>query len=376
MSEEVETIIASNKDTVRSVYPDRIDQTTIVTICSHSSLQIFDSARRAGFQTLGVIKKGDKSKKSYDFFPLAKPDNFIEVDLYSDLIYKKENKIDAKNPIFIPHGSGVEYLRLKDSEHHGLEILPIPTYGNRRVIPWESSRAKQRQWLEDEADLKMPKEIASPEEISGPVILKLKGAPGGRGAVILSSRQEYEKFMSLAGADHDYEGSTIQEFISGTRYYLQFFASKFAEQNLEFFGIDRRDESDADEFYKLGSRAELLKQGHYPTFNVTGNIPAVLRESLLMRDGLPAGVATVEAAEKLFKDGLIGPFCLETIVTPDSEMYTFEISARIVAGSNVLVGGSPYGRFTYNTPNLNYADRMMIEITEAVKTGRLNKIIT
>ena len=39
---------------------------------------------------------------------------------------------------------------------------------------------------------------------------------------------------------------------------------------------------------------------------------------------------------------MIGPFCLETIVTDKLEFKVFEISARIVAGSNPFIGGSPY----------------------------------
>ena len=44
---------------------------------------------------------------------------------------------------------------------------------------------------------------------------------------------------------------------------------------------------------------------------------------------------------KLF-GGMIGPFCLETIVNDDLEFVVFEISSRIVAGTNVHVSGSPY----------------------------------
>ena len=40
------------------------------------------------------------------------------------------------------------------------------------------------------------------------------------------------------------------------------------------------------------------------------------------------------------KVGMIGPFCLETIVTDKLDFKVFEISARIVAGSNPFIGGS------------------------------------
>ncbi len=369
-----ELVISSMKRVVGN-YPENPEDITIVTICSHSSLQIFDAAKRAGFNTLGIIVENDPAIDSYDVFPKARPDHIAVVPKYSDFIKRAEKgNFDGYTPIFIPHGSGVEYLKQGSDEPHGLEILSLPTYGNRRVIPWEADRSKQREWLQDKAGLIMPREYTDPNEIDGPIILKLKGAPGGRGAVILSSREEYDEFMAIHGQNHDYDGSTMQQFVPGTRYYYQYLVNLDGE--MEFFGIDRRDESDADEFYKLGSRSELMKLGQWPTFNVTGNIPVVARESNLMRQVIPAGRRVIEASRELMKEGLIGPFCLETIETPDNQMYVFEISARIVAGSNVMVDGSPYGRFGFRGDNDNYADWMMQDIALAAKQKKLSTIIT
>ena len=50
----------------------------IATVCSHSSLQIFNGARKEGIKTIG-ISVGEK-KKFYDAFPLGKPDEFLIVD--------------------------------------------------------------------------------------------------------------------------------------------------------------------------------------------------------------------------------------------------------------------------------------------------------
>lgn len=47
-------------------------------------------------------------------------------------------------------------------------------------------------------------------------------------------------------------------------------------------GIDRRVESNADEIFRIGSMKELAEAGIYPSFVVTGNLPLVLRESLLL----------------------------------------------------------------------------------------------
>src|SRR2546427_12535299 len=80
--------------------------------------------------------------------------------------------------------------------------------------------------------------------------------------------------------------------------------------------------------------------GLLPTFVVTGNMPVVLRESLLPK-AFEMGERAVERSIALF-GGMIGPFCLETIVSDQLEFKVFEISTRIVAGTNLFIGGSPY----------------------------------
>ena len=79
----------------------------ITTVCSHSSLQIFNGARKEGFRTLG-ISVGEK-KKFYDAFPMGRPDEYFIVDNYKDIL-KFSEELREKNCIIIPHGSFVEYL--------------------------------------------------------------------------------------------------------------------------------------------------------------------------------------------------------------------------------------------------------------------------
>ena len=80
--------------------------------------------------------------------------------------------------------------------------------------------------------------------------------------------------------------------------------------------MDRRDESNVDEFYKLGSLRDLREMALEPSFVVTGNQPVVIRESLLprafeMAEGTVAASYNLEDGSR----GMLGPFCLETIVT-------------------------------------------------------------
>src|SRR3989344_4136642 len=85
-----EDVIRLSKAQVRD-YPQDPGEITIVTICSHSSLQLFDAARRAGFRTLGIIRENDPSRQSYDIFPNARPDDFVTVPQYTDFIASARN---------------------------------------------------------------------------------------------------------------------------------------------------------------------------------------------------------------------------------------------------------------------------------------------
>ena len=56
---------------------------TVATLCSHSSLQIFNGAKKEGFRTLGLTVKDNF--RYYDAFPLGRPDEFMKLDSYADL---------------------------------------------------------------------------------------------------------------------------------------------------------------------------------------------------------------------------------------------------------------------------------------------------
>jgi len=136
--------------------------------------------------------------------------------------------------------------------------------------------------------------------------------------------------------------------------------------------MDRRDETTIDEVQRLGSIAELEELGIHPTFVVTGNIPIVIRESLLPKV-FKMGEAVVDKSFELF-DGVIGSFCLETVVTEDLNFKVFEISARIVAGTNPYISGSPYSELIQ--PDMSTGRRIAQEIKFAAKKNLLSKILT
>ncbi len=337
---------------------------TIATVCSHSSLQIFNGAKKEGFKTLGITIGG--REKFYDAFPLGKPDEFLRVESYDEIFSLTDELID-RNTIIIPHGSFVEYLGAEN-----FLKLKLPTFGNRKVLLWESDRKKEREWLE-KAGLTMPREIKDPKDIDKPVIVKYHGAKGGKGFFIAKTYEEFEERINWN------KPFTIQEFVMGTRYYLHYFYSpiqdnayKLSKGSLQLLSMDRRDETTIDEVQRIGSIRELEEVGIHPTFVVTGNIPIVMRESLLPKV-FSMGENVVETSLKLF-DGVIGSFCLETVITEDLEFKVFEISARIVAGTNPYISGSPYSELIQ--PDLSTGRRIAQEIKYAASHNLLEEILS
>ena len=190
------------------------DDLSVVTVCSHSSLQIFHGAKKEGLRTLGIAV--GRPPKLYDAFPMAKPDDFLVLDTY-DQIPDHVDDIISDNGVVIPHGSFVEYLGASNFKE-----LPIPTFGNRKVLEWESDRNIEREWLL-KSGIHMPNEVKDPKTINKPVMVKYQGAKGGRGFFIA---KDYNQFK--LGIDHS-QKFTIQEYILGTRYYLHYFHSPLRE---------------------------------------------------------------------------------------------------------------------------------------------------
>ncbi len=336
---------------------------TITTLCSHSSLQIYHGARREGFPTLGIT--AGNPPKFYDAFPLGRPDRFLSIPKVSELPNSAAT-LREEGAILIPHGSFVEYLGPER-----FVALDVPVFGNRAVIGWESDRRKERDWLES-AGVLMPLRFEELRDIDRPVIIKYYGAKGGKGFFLAKNRADTEAFRPTGPY-------VIQEYVLGTRYYVHFFYSPLSDRgyrvgsgSLELLGMDRRDEANIDELYKLGSQEELQRAGIRPTFVVTGNVPVMLRESLLPQI-FDVGARIVERSIELF-GGMVGPFCVEGIMTEDLQFKVFEISTRIVAGTNLFISGSPYSEMI--EPGLSTGRRIAQEIHRATEEHRLAEVLS
>ena len=334
----------------------KLSDFTIGTLGSHSALQILKGARDEGFKNLAICERGQA--QPYYSFKVA--DKIIEVGEYSELL-DMEAKLIKDNVILIPHGSFFKAFSLER-----LNDLKVLYFGNKRILAWEADRTKQRTWL-SKAGLTLPKIYKNPKDIDGPVIIKFFGAGGGKGFFLAHTPDEFERKI----AQHPGKRYIIQEYIVGAPLYIHYFYSPLNDE-LELMSLDKRYETNVDSIGRIAAK-DQLDLNIESSYNIMGNLPLVVRESLLP-EIFRMGEKVIKMSKKLEPGGLIGPFCLETIVTPELEFLVFEISARIVAGSNPYIAGSPYTALRYEEP-MSTGRRVAREIKLAIKSNQLDKVL-
>ncbi len=332
----------------------------IATMGSHTALQILKGARDEGMRNLVICKKG--SERAYKSYGVA--DEYLFVDDWSEWESKIDPELKKRNAIVIPHGSFVAYL--------GPERVQQTTamyYGTKEILQWESNRTMEREWLL-KAGLLLPRVFEKPEDIDCPVIVKFHGAGGGFGYFVAKSAQQfYEVKNRKYPDDNDF---VIQEYIVGSPVYVHYFQSPITGE-LEIMGMDKRYESNADSIGRIRAEDQLAAN-IFTSYTIVGNFPIVVRESLLP-EMFAMGDRVVAESKKLGAGkGLFGPFCLEMIITRKLQMFVFEISARIVAGTNPFVEGSPYTALKYDVP-MSTGRRIAREIKQAIEKGRLGEIL-
>ena len=340
----------------------------IGTLGSHSSLNIFKGAKEEGFRTVCICK--EKDAIMYQKFKLV--DKLIIVKDFTELLSEKlQERLRKLNVVLIPHGSFTAYLSTEELT----ERLYVPMFGNRQLLHWETNRKSQEKWLH-QSGLRLPATFKTPDDIDRLIIAKLQGAKGGRGYFLADSPKSFfKKFNEMEKRGllkkEDLQNIHLQEYALGVNVYPSYFSS-ILNDDVEMLCVDRRYESAVDSIGKIPA-SQQLEIDINPTYTIVGNFPIVLRESLLPEIML-MGENVHKKARELAPPGIIGPFCLETVITDDLKIFTFEISARIVAGTNVGIGTSPYAYLKYGE-NMYMGRRIAIEFKEAIKQKKLQDIV-
>lgn len=327
----------------------------IATLGSHTALQILKGAKDEGFETMVLCTSG--MAPIYRNFRVA--DEIIELGSLRDF-FLHEDELVRKKAILIPHASLISYLDLGR-----IENLRVPYFGNKAMLRWEADRLLQRKLLQT-AGLKLPLIFDSPDKIDRPVIVKFYGARGGKGYFVVKSEEEFREKMRSVGHGEQY---IIQEYIVGVPLYAHYFYSRIRGE-LEIMGFDKRYESNVDSIGRIAAKDQMHLDLE-TSYNIVGNTPVVVRESLLPKI-YEMGMAVLEATKEI--GGMFGPFCLEMIITPQLDFYVFEISGRIVAGTNPYIAHSPY-TYVRHGESMSTGRRIAREIKEAIAQGRLQDVL-
>lgn len=329
----------------------------IGTLGSHTALQILKGAKDEGFPTLLVTLP--KHKSFYSTFPFI--DEIITIPYFSEFP-SIEQELIKKKVILIPHGSYVAYLGFEKNKN-----MKVPYFGNKEVLNWEENRLKQREWLLA-SGIVMPRQFELNENIVYPVIVKSHGAAGGGGYFLAKDKVDLDKKIKTFGP----KKYVIQEYKIGVPLYIHYFYSPLTDK-LEIMSMDRRYETNVDAIgrvpFDMQKNIEIE-----PSFVVVGNSELVLREGMLST-AYDMGRRVIETSKKLIgKRGIFGPFCLETIITPDMKFSIIEISCRIVAGTNLFINGSAYSWLYYNE-HMSTGRRIAREIKNAIKENKLEMLL-
>lgn len=345
----------------------------IAALASHSALDVFDGAKDENFETIGLCKKG-RERPYLEFKRIV--DECIILDDFKEIASEKiDNYLISRNAILVPNRSLAVYVG-----YDNIENMKTKYFGNKRMLRWEERIGEKNYYrLLDEAKIRRPKTF-KPGEVEGPVIVKLPEAKRRveRGFFIAVNRNDFEeKLNSLLKEniidDKSIKQMVIEEYVLGAHFNLNYFYSPIFDR-VELLSVDRRIQSDLDSFYRLPAEIQL-KLGKLPRFIEVGHEPTTIRESLLEKV-FEIGYSFFEATKRLEPPGIIGPFTLQVMVTPELDLVVFDVAPRIGGGTNAHMGiGSQYSKLYFGKP-LSLGRRIVLEIKEGINNDKLDKILT
>ena len=362
-----------------------LDNVIVGVLGSHSALDVCDGAKEEGFKTLVVAEKGrDEVYTKYfihrEVNGLRKgvvDENLVVTrfaDMMSDTI---QDELRSRNTLFIPNRSFVVYTGIDNVE----DRFKVPLVGSRDMLRIEErEEEKSYYWLCEQAGIPTPEEYKA-EDIDTLVMVKLPHAKMRleRGFFTAKDRAEYrEKSQRLIQkgiitAD-DLANARIERYVIGPVFNFDFFYSPIDEE-LELLGVDWRFESNLDGMARIPRTQELPEKLSDPLMIVVGHASATLRESLLNRV-MPIAERFVKFAKEEYSAGIIGPFCLQTIVDENMDFWVYDIATRIGGGTNIhMYGGHPYGNALFRT-NMSSGRRLALEIRRAIALNKVDKIVT
>lgn len=362
-----------------------MSKVTIAVLGSHSALDVCRGARDEGFKTLVIVEHGrDKTYAQYfkSKGKLGCVDEVLYVDKFKDVLSPKIQKIlKSKNCIFIPNRSFEVYVNDYDAIENDFNV---PVFGNRKLLRIEERTEKPNQYdLLEKAGIRYPKIFKNPDDIDRLVIVKVneEARKFERGFFLAYDKISYNRWSaSLIKngkiTEKALKNAVIEEFIVGVQVNFNFFFSPI-NNRLELVGTDTRRQTNFEGLSKLLTeyQSEALQMGVRPSYEEAGHIAVTTLESLL-EPAFEIGERFVKAAKKMFPPGVIGPFSLQSLITPGppkKEIVVFDVSPRMPGSPGIF--STPYSGYLYGK-SISMGRRVAMEIKEGQKKNQLKKILT
>lgn len=350
----------------------------IGTLGGHSALDIASGAKQQGFKTVAVCQKG--RHKTYTKYYKNLFDQIILVDKFSQLTNKSTvNKLQNLNTIFIQSRYFWVYCKYQKIE----SSFPIPIFGTRGLVKREErDMPKNQYYLMDKAGIRYPKIFPDPASINRLSIVK-----------VAEANRSYERAFFFAINEKDFhtkanqllnqknitrkalKQAVIEEFIVGAQVNFNFFYSPITK-SIELMGTDTRRQTNIDGLLRLPA-TEQVKVLKYlkPQYIETGHQAVTVKESLLEK-AFTLAEKLVKTVKKIHPPGIIGPFALQSAVTPGppkEDIVTFDLSLRTPGSPGITA--TPYTTYLHQKP-VSYGERIAMELNLALQTGTLDKILT
>lgn len=292
---------------------------------SHSALDICRGAKDLGFSTLVIAQKG--REQTYSRYYASKGsigcvDSCLILDDFSELLKEQvQRTLRAKNVIFIPHRSFEVYLHFNYDSIENLFHIPI--FGNRFLLRIEERGSRPNQYdVLEKAQIPYPEQYTDPSTIDRLCLVKVleHTRKFERAFFLVQNKREYNekvkeglrlKLFDKAQIDH----AVIEEFVVGTPVNFHFFYSVVSKR-LELLGTDMRRQTNIEAFSKIPAKFQDNVLSTIPMkYEEVGHIAVTVLESLL-EDAFAMGERFVTATKSFCPPGIIGPFSLQTIITP------------------------------------------------------------
>ena len=209
----------------------------------------------------------------------------------------------------------------------------------------------------------------------------------------MEKEREYERAFFFAESYEEYQigvtqglglgkftkeqikAAVIEEFIVGVQVNFNFFYSPI-NKRVELLGTDTRRQTNIEGLTKLPAlyEEEVIKKIGIK-YEEAGHLAVTVLESLL-EDAFELGEKFVKASQKLIPPGVIGPFALQTVITPGppkKEIIVFDVSPRMPGSPGIF--STPYSGYLYGQ-NISMGKRIAMEIKKALEKNCLKDVIT